>query len=161
MPRISFFYGIAVFMHRNEGKHARPHLHARYSGEAASFDLEGELIAGSLPPRALSLVVQWARLTRFPSIPAVEQLVDITAVEVVGDYRLRLSFEDGTVGEVGFTAREWRGVFEPLSDPAYFAQVRVDPGAGTIAWPNGADMAPEPLYEEARGNIVAPASDTL
>jgi hypothetical protein len=80
----------------------------------------------------------------------VEQLVDIAAVEVVGDYRLRLTFEDGTVGEVDFAGREWRGVFEPLGEAAYFARVRVDPEAGTVTWPNGADMAPEPLYEEAR-----------
>ena len=84
--------------------------------------------------------------------------MDITAVEVVGEYRLRLSFEDGTVGEVDFKDREWRGVFEPLADPGYFAQVRVDPDSGTITWPNGTDMAPEPLYEEARRNIVEPAS---
>ena len=56
----------------------------------------------------------------------VQQLVDITAVRVVGDYRLRLTFEDGTVGEIDFATREWRGVFEPLRDPAYFARVRVD-----------------------------------
>lgn len=73
---------------------------------------------------------------------------------MVGDYRLRLTFEDGTVGEVGFAHRVWRGVFEPLGDPAYFARVRVDPEAGTITWPNGVDMAPEPLYEQARRNPV-------
>lgn len=82
-------------------------------------------------------------------------LVDVTAVEVLGDYRLRLTFEDGTVGDVDFTGREWRGVFEPLRDPAYFRLVRVDPECGTITWPDGADMAPEPLYEEARRNRAA------
>ncbi len=84
--------------------------------------------------------------------------MDVAAVEVVGDYRLRLTFEDGTVGDVDFRAREWRGVFEPLGDPPYFARVAVDSEGGTIAWPDGADMAPEPLYEEARRNLVAPAS---
>ena len=88
----------------------------------------------------------------------VEPLLDITSVEVVGGYRLRLTFEDGTVGDVDFTTREWGGVFAPLRDPAYFARVRVDPEAGTIAWPDGADMAPEPLLEEARRNPVEPAS---
>ena len=97
-------------------------------------------------------------LNRFPSIEPVEQLVDVTAVEVVGDFRLRLTFEDGTVGDVDFSAREWRGVLESLSDPAYFARVSVDPDAGTIAWPNGVDLAPEPLYEEARRNLVESAS---
>ena len=80
----------------------------------------------------------------------VEQLVDITGVEVTGAYRLRLTFADGTVGDVDFAGREWRGVFEPLDDPTYFARVEVDPEAGTIAWPGGLDMAPEPLYAEAQ-----------
>jgi hypothetical protein len=81
---------------------------------------------------------------------SVEQLFDVTAAEVIGDYRLRLTFEDGTVGDVDFTGREWHGVFEPLRDPAYFARVEVNPDAGTIAWPDGIDMAPEPLYDQAR-----------
>ena len=86
----------------------------------------------------------------------VEKLVDITAVEVISDYRLRLTFEDGTVGDVDFAGREWRGVFEPLQDPAYFARVEVDPESGTIAWPDGADMAPEPLYDEVLRHLVHP-----
>lgn len=90
----------------------------------------------------------------------MEQLLDITAVEVVGAHRMRLTFEDGTVGEVDLSGREWGGVLEPLRDPAYFAQVRVDPDSGTIAWPNGIDLAPEPLYEEARRNQVEPTSST-
>ena len=96
--------------------------------------------------------------SRFRSITRVEQFLDITAVEVVGEHRLRLTFEDGTVGDVDLSAREWRGVLEPLADPDYFARVQVDPEAGTIAWPNGIDLAPEPLYEEARRNLVEPAS---
>lgn len=88
----------------------------------------------------------------------MEKLVDIVEVEVVGDHRLRLTFEDGVVGEVGFEDREWRGVFEPLRDPTAFAQVRVDTELGTIAWPNGVDMAPEPLYAEAGRHRVPPAA---
>jgi hypothetical protein len=80
----------------------------------------------------------------------VEKLVDITAVEVIGDHRLRLAFEEGPVGDVDFTGREWHGVLEPLRDPAFFARVTVDPEAGTISWPGGLDLAPEPLCEEAR-----------
>jgi hypothetical protein len=38
--------------------------------------------------------------------------------------------------------------------PAYFARVEVDPEAGTITWPDGLDMAPEPLYSEARRHLV-------
>jgi hypothetical protein len=88
----------------------------------------------------------------------VERLVDVVGVEVVGDYRLRLTFADGTTGDVDFTSRQWRGVFEPLRDPAFFARVEVDEEAGTIAWPGGLDMAPEPLYEEARAHPFHPAA---
>jgi len=76
-------------------------------------------------------------------------LVHVTGVAVIGEYKLRLLFEDGTGGDVSFEDREWRGVFEPLRDPARFAKVTVE--GGTIVWPNdGLDMAPEPLYAAAR-----------
>lgn len=83
----------------------------------------------------------------------VESLQDITEVEVIGPYRLRLTFDDGTAGDVDFSAREWRGVFEPLRDPDYFARVTVDSEAGTVRWPNGVDMAPEPLYAAVREKL--------
>jgi hypothetical protein len=82
----------------------------------------------------------------------VDRLFDVTAVEVIADFRLRLAFDDGTVGELDFWQRAWQGIFAPLRDPRFFAQVRLDRDAGTIAWPNGADMAPETLYEQARRN---------
>jgi len=91
---------------------------------------------------------------------AVEPLVDVTEVELIGEYRLRLTFADGTVGDVDFSARTWNGVFEPLRDPTYFAQVQVDPQAGTISWPDGLDMAPEPLYAEASSNPARRATAT-
>jgi len=89
-----------------------------------------------------------------PNMTRLEQLVDVTAVEVIGDYRLRLTFADGTVGDVDFAGCEWRGVFEPLRDAAYFARVEVDPEAGTITWPDGLGTAAEPLYDEARRRLV-------
>ncbi|HVP02473.1 MAG TPA: DUF4160 domain-containing protein [Solirubrobacteraceae bacterium] len=62
MPRISSFYGIGIWMYWNEGHHARPHFHARYGEHHASVDLDGAVIAGALPARALRLVEEWARL---------------------------------------------------------------------------------------------------
>jgi hypothetical protein len=88
----------------------------------------------------------------------MDQLVDVTAVEVLGGHRLRLTFADGTIGDVDLSRLEWRGVLEPLADHAFFAQVFVDPESGTIAWPNGVDLAPEPLYEEACAHRVQPAA---
>jgi hypothetical protein len=90
-------------------------------------------------------------MKRMTYLPAV------VGVAVVGDYRLRLLFDDGTVGDVDFSSREWSGVFEPLRDPAVFEQVRVDPDAATIVWPGDLDMAPEALYEEARKNPLVAA----
>jgi hypothetical protein len=84
------------------------------------------------------------------------KLVDVTGVEVIGEYQLRLTFEDGIVGDVGFIDRKWDGVFKPLRDPKRFARVSIE--FGTIVWPDdGLDMAPEPLYEEARRHQVSRA----
>ena len=74
-------------------------------------------------------------------------LVHMTSVEVLDGYRLRLAFEDGATGDVDLTDELWGPVFAPLKDRSLFAQVSVDDMGGTIVWPNGADFAPEWLYE--------------
>lgn len=81
----------------------------------------------------------------------------MVGVAVVGDHVLRLLFSDGTVGDVDFSAERWTGVLEPLNDPAYFVRANVDPEAGTIVWPGGIDLAPEPLYEQARAHPLIAA----
>ncbi|HVV35245.1 MAG TPA: DUF2442 domain-containing protein [Acidimicrobiales bacterium] len=85
----------------------------------------------------------------------MKSLVHVTAAEVLEGYRLRLTFEDGTTGVIDFSAELWGPVFEPLREPARFAEVSVDPVAGTIVWPNGADFAPEWLYEAASSQSSA------
>jgi hypothetical protein len=81
-----------------------------------------------------------------PSIAFMEKIVHVTEVQCFGSHRLRLGFEDGTVGELDFAKEDWAGVFAPLADPDYFAGVELDEELGTIVWPNGADIAPETLY---------------
>jgi Protein of unknown function (DUF2442) len=76
----------------------------------------------------------------------VGDLVHVTSVEPLGGHRLNLTFEDGAQGELDLSSWEWRGVFEPLEDPSYFALVTLDEELGTIVWPNGADIAPETLH---------------
>ena len=78
----------------------------------------------------------------------------VVGVAVVGDRVLRLLFGDRTAGDVDFSAERWTGVLSPLNDPAYFAEVAVDPEAGTIVWPGGIDLTPEPLYEQARDGPI-------
>ncbi len=65
MPRISRFYGVVIAMYYDEGHHRRPHFHATYSGRDASIAIDTlELLAGSLPRRAASLVKEWGQLHR-------------------------------------------------------------------------------------------------
>ncbi|MEJ7891477.1 MAG: DUF2442 domain-containing protein [Solirubrobacteraceae bacterium] len=89
-------------------------------------------------------------------MPDVASLPRITQVDVLGDHALRLTFADGVVGDVAFEDHEWRGVLEPLRDPALFARVGIE--MGTLCWPDELDMAPEPLYEEALANRVTGAA---
>lgn len=70
----------------------------------------------------------------------------VTSVEVLPQARLRVCFADGTNGEVAMQrfleGREAVGtVFEPLRNPDFLAQAAVVSGA--VAWPNGADLAPD------------------
>jgi hypothetical protein len=75
---------------------------------------------------------------------------DVIGVEPVGNSRLRLVFEDGERREIDVAALvPFDGVFEPLRDPGFFRQVRVNPDVGTIVWPNGADVCPDVLYEKS------------
>ncbi len=60
MPRISEFYGAIIRMYHND--HGPPHFHVEYGGTKASISFEGRILRGRLPPRALRLVREWARL---------------------------------------------------------------------------------------------------
>ena len=77
-------------------------------------------------------------------------MFDVVEAKYVRDYILWVRFEDGAEGEVDLSQSLVGPVFEPLREKQYFAQVRIDPELGTIVWPNGADVAPETLYERVR-----------
>ena len=80
----------------------------------------------------------------------------VVSVEQTGPYRLRLRFDDGVEGEIDVqSATTFEGVFEPLGDPTFFSQVRVDEDAGTIVWPNGADLDPLVLHAKVTGIPIA------
>jgi hypothetical protein len=76
--------------------------------------------------------------------------LEVTRVERIRDYVLRLDFSDGSTREVDLCEELYGEVFEPLRDPALFAKVAVNPETGTIEWPNGADLAPEFLAHQGR-----------
>ncbi|MEW6359826.1 MAG: DUF2442 domain-containing protein [Planctomycetota bacterium] len=72
---------------------------------------------------------------------------EVTAIEYRKGYVYHVRFDDGLEGDVDLSEYIGGGpVFAPLKDPAYFCQARIE--GGTIAWPNGADIAPETLYEK-------------
>src|SRR5574341_2035779 len=75
-------------------------------------------------------------------------LPEVTSVEVVHDFVVRLGFKDGFTREIDLKPELWGPMFEPLLNPELFRRVRVDEELGTIVWPNGADLAPEFLYGE-------------
>jgi hypothetical protein len=75
---------------------------------------------------------------------------DITAVEVVRHGVLRLTFADGLSGEVDVLEHIWGPVFERIRSPEGFAEAYVDEETGTVAWPGGADLAPDTLYVRVR-----------
>lgn len=61
MPTISEFFGILIMMYFND--HAPPHFHARYGEFEALIQISPiAVLKGDLPPRALSLVIEWAKI---------------------------------------------------------------------------------------------------
>lgn len=68
----------------------------------------------------------------------------------VRDFILRIRFADGTEGDVDLVQELTDGVFEPLRDLDYFRQFQVNEDIHTVTWPNGADFAPEYLYERVK-----------
>src|ERR1022692_5280184 len=86
----------------------------------------------------------------------------IKGVRHAGEYRLALSFTDGTTSEVDLRGRiAGRGGFVvPLQDIEFFRQVRVDAEVGTIVWPNGVDFCPDVLYRTS-GQKSTPLGQTI
>lgn len=72
-------------------------------------------------------------------------MLTITHVRPLDHYRLELQFNDGVQGVVDLESTLWGEMFEPLRDQQLFQTVHVDHERGTIAWSNGADLAPESL----------------
>jgi hypothetical protein len=79
----------------------------------------------------------------------------------VGEYKLKIQFENGEIRLVDLSNHLDGPIFEPLKDLSYFRQFKVNHDVDTVVWPNHADFAPEFLYDI--GELVSeplPSADT-
>jgi hypothetical protein len=74
-------------------------------------------------------------------------LPSVVRAEHRGGFRIRVVFNDGSENTIDLASWLEGPMFEPLKDAAFFKRLFVD--GGTVVWPNGADIAPETLYEVA------------
>ena len=82
-------------------------------------------------------------------------LKDVVFVEALSEHRLRVRFDDGAEGTIDVAQLvKFTGVFEPLRDPAFFAQARVNTELGTVCWPNNADLDSDVLYANVTGQPI-------
>ena len=80
-------------------------------------------------------------------------ILHITEAKYLTDYKVQVSFNDGKEGVADLSDVLRGPIFNPLKDKKLFAQLRVDEEMATIAWPNGADLAPESVYFKAFKNV--------
>lgn len=86
----------------------------------------------------------------------IEPIIDVVDVTVLGRYVLELQFEDGSNRVIDLEPILEGPMYAALlADYDLFRQVRVDADAGTVVWPNGADISPRRLYAESKPKVPA------
>lgn len=75
-----------------------------------------------------------------------DMFIKIKKAEYIRDYKIKITFDDGSEGIVDLSESLEGKVFESLKDKKNFSKFKVDEELGTIVWENGADLAPEYLY---------------
>ena len=71
----------------------------------------------------------------------------VVEAKYLEDYKLRLKFNDGVIKDIDLKNELYGEIFEPLRNIEMFKKVKVNKDTNTIEWENGADFAPEFLYE--------------
>jgi hypothetical protein len=77
----------------------------------------------------------------------IPRVIEATYVK---DFIIRIRFSDGVEGEVNLENELEGEIFQPLKDISYFKKFTVHPELHTLTWPNGADFAPEFLYDKIK-----------
>lgn len=67
--------------------------------------------------------------------------------EIVSDYTLRVSFDDGAEQVIDFRPILAGELYSPLRNVELFNQISIDREIGTLVWPNGADFDPATLHD--------------
>ncbi len=75
---------------------------------------------------------------------------EVIEARIIKDYTVELVFDDLKKGVIDLRQYLRRGIFKALLDKKKFRQIKVDAELGTICWPNGADIAPDTLYSQAK-----------
>ena len=75
-------------------------------------------------------------------------ILHVERFSYLGGHCLALEFSDGSAGEVDLADDLNGEIFIPLQDPGFFSKATLE--GGSLAWPNGADMAPEYLKDRCR-----------
>ena len=70
----------------------------------------------------------------------------VTNAKYIENYKVWLSFNDGTSGEIDLATELYGEIFEPLKDKTFFSSFTLE--GHTLSWRNGADFAPEFLHEQ-------------
>ena len=83
----------------------------------------------------------------------------VVGFTITGPHSLMLRFSNGRRKRVNILALLTGPVLRPLRSPAYFRKAMLDTVAGTLVWPNGADIAPETLYQLPSESGAAPRSN--
>jgi hypothetical protein len=75
-------------------------------------------------------------------------MLEVVSAKYVDSFKVCVSFSNGESGVIDLFEALWGPVFEPLKEPEQFKNFEVSKVLHTISWPNGADFAPEFLYEK-------------
>ena len=76
-----------------------------------------------------------------------DELYDVVSFEIVGDYTIRICFDDDSEQTINFEPILLGPLFGPLSDLKLFNQVELDSELGTLIWPTEADIDPNILHD--------------
>ena len=74
-------------------------------------------------------------------------ILHVVEARYLHDYTVHIRFNDGAEGEVDLSDELEGEIFGPLKNVNKFKSFKVDPLMQTLVWENGADLAPEFLYD--------------